>query len=138
MIEGLKLRIPSSELKEHCLARAQYHRDKADEKEKQLPELDKTATDMEAAIAKAVEVTTGAMNFAPENVARMSKSGASYNFDPAAAVRDVKDAVTSLKTDVRNHRNKALALEFIGNHLFVDDYNLSQQDLVSLEILNRY
>lgn len=48
---------------------------------------------------------------------------------------DPDDAIDALTNDIVNHRNKALAFDFFADHLHTEDYNLSEQDLVRLEIL---
>lgn len=39
MIEGLKIRVTSAELQQHFKDRAAYHRQRADDKEKAMPDL---------------------------------------------------------------------------------------------------
>lgn len=129
MIEGLKLNIPSKELAELIKARAAYHRGRADLKEKeQLPMLRATLPDLE----KAMAVVQGHGQH-PQRLSNMSK-GSSYNMDENPVDRLQKD-IESLELDIRNHRNKALAFEFIAGHLFDDVYSLTETDLNRLEIL---
>jgi hypothetical protein len=122
MIEGFKLKITSSELKTHCSERALYHKQRADDKEQELPGL-------KEALAK-VEAVTGA-NLDPKNLAHMNKSAASYRMD-------VDEPVEALESDIKDHRNKALVFAFFSEHLFAEDYTLQEADLIRLEILKRW
>lgn len=117
MIEGLKIRVTSGELRTHLLARSVHHRQRADEKEAGIPEL-KSALET---------VTKNSLN--PPSVGAMNKMAtSSYHLDP-------DDAISQVETDIRNHRNSALAFEFFADHLFDEDYTLSEADLRRLEIL---
>lgn len=117
MIEGLKIRVTSKELNAHMTARADYHATRADTKEHELP-----------GIKDAMAKLKSGLN--PEAVAVMNKTGMSsgYNLDPEGTVE-------ALERDIRDHRNKALAFRYLGDHLFDEDYNLSEADLKRLEIL---
>lgn len=109
MIEGLKIRVPSQELATHLRNRAAYHRERADTKDAAMPKL------IEAKEA------LGKLQANPSGVAEMNKfSNSSYK---------------SLSADIRNHRNKALSMEYLADHLFDDDYTLTEADLARLEIL---
>lgn len=116
MIVGLKFRLTSKELAEHCTGRASYHRRKADEKSAELPGL-KEAMERIKASAPA------------KDVSHMSKGG--YLLDPSSAV-------DNLESDIRDHRNKALVFDFFAEHFFDEDYDLKEDDLVRLEILKRF
>lgn len=116
MIEGFRLKVTSGELKAQCAARAEYHEGRAKIKETELPKL-------KDAMA-AIQVATGQ----PRSVTQMSKGG--YH-------SDVEDPVRDLGQDIRDHRNKALVFRFFSEHLFDEDYNLKEDDLVRLEILKR-
>jgi phage tail tube protein FII len=115
MIDGFKLRISSAELKQHCKARAAYHSRRAEEKQVSLPELKRTMETIKGA-GMALSVAT------------MNKGGYSL---------DANDAVESLEKDINDHRNKAEVFNFYADHLFDDDYNLGDGDLIRLEILKR-
>lgn len=118
MIEGLKLKVPCSELKSHCEQRAEHHAGRADTKEAELPKL-REAID---AIKTHAEATT---------VGQMTKSvitSKAYHMD---------DPVGDLEKDIADHRNKALVFTFFSTHLFDDDYTLTESDLQRLEILKR-
>lgn len=118
MIEGLKIRVPSTELATHLRDRAKYHRERADTKDAAMPKL------IEAKEA------LGKLQTNPDSLAVMSKfsNSASYNMNPDDAIRD-------LESDIRTHRNKALSMEYLADHLFDEDYTLTEADLVRLEIL---
>ena len=117
MVEGFKLRIDSTELADHCLARAAHHHERA-----------------EAKIARLEEARTLAAALAPEmsaaNVATMTKTGNYYQADP-------RQLCENLETDIREHNNKAATFQFFAAHLFNDTYTLSESDLQRLEILKR-
>lgn len=112
MIEGLKIRMSSSELKSHCQARANYHATRAQEKAEHLPE-----------IKKSLESIRG--HASPTNVANMVKSGYHLADDP----------VKELERDITEHQNKSLVFTFFSEHLFDEDYTLKEDDLIRLEIL---
>lgn len=118
MIEGLKLRVPSAELREHCVARAAYHCERADVKAKELP-----------ALKDAMEAIKAGGGKAAETIARMSKGGYNFNAD---------SPVDSLEQDIRDHKNRALVFQFYADHLFEEDYTLEKDDLVRLEILKNW
>lgn len=117
-VQGLKIRMMSNELKEHLIARADYHATRKDEKEAQLPAI-------EAAVA-AIKLQT------PATVQQFNKGGTSnsYRFDG-------DDTLEQLKGDILTHNNKALAFRFIAEHLFEETYCLDGTDLVRLEILKQ-
>lgn len=119
MIEGFKLRVTATELRDHCTSRADYHEGRADQKEGELPGL-------KEALAK-VEAVTGA-NISLPDLAHMTKSRATY-------AMDVDQPVEQLERDIRDHRNKSLVFRFFASHLFDEDYTLSESDLTRLEIL---
>jgi len=118
MISGLKLKVTSKELRQHCLDRAGYHARRGNEKEAELPSL-----------KEAVDRIKGAGGgLTPDSLARMSKGG--YHLDPDSPVE-------SLENDIRDHRNKSLVFCFFAEHLFDEDYTLEESDLVRLEVLKR-
>ena len=114
MIEGLKLKVTSAELKTHCSSRSSYHSTRANEKADKLPE-----------IRKSLETIRGS---AATTMSMMSKGG--YHLDPDDPVKD-------LERDIEDHRNKSLVFGFFAEHLFDEDYTLREDDLVRLEILKR-
>ena len=117
LIEGLRIRVTSEELATHLRARADYHSERAEQKQQELP-----------ALRASVDAIMSSPN--AENVARMSgKSG--YNFNP-------HDAVENLERDIRDHRNKALAFRYFADHLFTQDYDLGEEDLQRIEILKSF
>jgi hypothetical protein len=113
MIDGFRLRFTAQELASHLTDRAQYHRGREADKAGQLPKL-KEAMDQIKAVGEA------------KNVATMSKGG--YHSE---------DPVADLERDIRDHHNKALVFDLFAVHLFEDDYNLKEDDLIRLEILRR-
>lgn len=117
MIEGFRLKVTSVELAKHCLSRALYHRRRAEEKSKELPGLKEAIGRIKSAEA--------AMR--PGDVATMSK-GSNIGYR-------VGDPVGDLERDIRDHSNKALVFDFFSDHLFDEDYDLGEEDLVRLEIL---
>ena len=119
MISGLRLKLTSAEISAHCKARAQYHVERAEEKQASLSEL----REMHAKLLK---------NYEPSDVAKMSK------FGNVSTADQVEVMIGNMDDAIRNHRNKALALSFIGDHLYSEDYDLTEADLVRLEILGRY
>lgn len=115
MIQGLRLKVTSPELKTHCQARAAYHEGRAKTKEAELPKL-----------KEAMEHIRGATTGLPSSVTHMNKGG--YNLDP-------NQAVTDLENDVREHKNKAMVFAYFAEHLFAEDYDLQEADLRRLEIV---
>lgn len=112
MIEGFKLKVPASELKSHCESRAAHHAKRADDKETSLPHL-KTSFD-------AIKGTSPS--------GQQSITSNSYHLE---------DPVKQLEADIRDHRNKSSVFTFFSEHLFDDDYTLTESDLQRLEILKR-
>lgn len=119
MIVGLRLKFTPEELGKHMKARAAYHRKRAEEK---LPELEK-AKEIRAALQ---------VNIDPEDVDKMSKG-----FSNRGNHSNADDLVTSLEDSIKTHRNKALTFDMFADHLFGEDYDLSESDLVRLEFLER-
>lgn len=115
MIEGLKLRVTSEELRDHCCQRALHHRSRASSKEAELPTLRESLEKLKPEMA-AMALT------------HMNKSSSNYHADP-------EELLENLERDIRDHRNKALVFEFFAAHLFEEDYTLQENDLVRLEIL---
>lgn len=116
MIKGLQFRITSKELNEHLVARAGYHRERADSKEAELPQLKETLSK--------IKNTKPALHIS-------GKSAANYQMDPDSPIEE-------LETDIRNHRNSALSFDFMAQHLFEEDYDLNESDFIRLELLRRY
>lgn len=118
MIEGLKIKVTSAELKDHLIKRSGYHKERGRQKESELPGL-----------REAFEKIKAGGGLAAGTLSHMSKGG--YRSDP-------QDAVESLETDIRDHFNKSLVFLFFAEHLFDEDYVLKEDDLFRLEILKRY
>lgn len=114
MIEGFKLKISSNELREHCDGRAQYHTDRATEYTRELP---KVRESMEALQKYGLATTITQMH---------GKSG-SYDIDP----------VEDMEKKIQDHGNRSLVFNFFAHHLFDEDYNLKEEDLIRLEVLKR-
>ena len=118
MIEGFKLKVTCAELRKHLVGRAAYHRQRATEKEGELPNL-RTALD---------NIKRQGVTVVTESIASMGKGG--YNLD-------TEDPIKKLEQDIQDHRNKSLVFFFFSEHLFDEDYTLVESDLVRLEILKR-
>lgn len=114
MITGFCLRLTSAELQKHCSGRANYHAQREREYAKELPK-----------VKESVEQLKKAGSSSP-TVSYMSKGG-SYDVD---IVKDMEEKI-------RDHHNKSLVFEFFASHLFEEDYNLQENDLIRLEILKR-
>ena len=112
MIEGFRLKITSAELKKHCTERGAYHRDRALEYQKEMPK-----------IRESIEALQS--HGLATSVARMSKG--SFETDP----------IEDMENKIRDHGNKALVFQFFADHLFDEDYNLKEEDLIRLEVLKR-
>lgn len=115
MIEGLKIRVTAEELACHLKNRAAYHRTRADKKEAELPALKSAADKVKA-------------DLQPASLTHMNKGTSSYS-------ADVDNLVEQMESDIRTHRNKALAFDYFAGHLFAEDYTLQENDLKRLEIL---
>jgi len=113
MIEGLKFKLTGAELKKHCYDRRDYHMQRANDKDKELPALEDAIERIKA---------TGSTN--PELLASMSKTYHMTHEDPVGA----------LQKDIKEHKNKALLFNFYAEHFFDDIYSVEPSDLVALEI----
>lgn len=131
MIKGLRYKLTSGELRLHFKGRADYHSKRADAKEAEVPSLRDQIPQLKETLEKVTKFQPS-----PE-LTHMNKSMASYHLDPESAVDSLEKALEQLERDVRDHRNKATAFSFLADHLFEEDYDLEQSDLVSLEILKR-
>lgn len=116
MIDGLRLRVPSVELVEHCRGRAAYHAGRADLKREQLEKM--------RPLVESLKVDPQAA----QHLSNISKLN--YRANP-------EDALEALESDIRDHHNKSLFFTFVSGHLFDEDYNLKEDDLVRLEMLKR-
>lgn len=50
---------------------------------------------------------------------------------------DPDEPVKELEQDIRHHRNSAVSFLYMAEHLFEEDYDLDENDLIRLEILRR-
>jgi len=112
MIKGLRLKITSKELKDHCLERAKYHVSRAD---KSRQEKKKALQDLREALEKVK---------------------GQKHLEMATAVL-LHGQIESLERDIREHNNKVLVFRYYAEHLFDEDYDLEESDLVKLEIFKR-
>lgn len=119
MTEGLKFKVPSSELKSHLQSRAKHHADRATEKEGELPGLREALSKISGAVATANRPNPGS------NV-----SNSRYSLDP-------DDPIEKLQNDIRDHRSKSFMFGFFASHLFNDNYTLKEEDLSRLEMFRR-
>jgi len=115
-VVGLKVRMATTELAVHLRTRSEHHKQRANEKESQLPKLREAADAIRPKHAA--------------NVSNFGKGASAYAFDGDSAVEQVE-------RDIADHRNKSVAFAFLSEHLFGQDYCLDQNDLISLEILKR-
>lgn len=118
LIEGFKLVMTSEELKEHCLARAKYHRERAEKKQKDLPELKQVMESLKGH-GKTLQLATSVQNFS---------KGGGYHLD-------TDEPVESLEKDIIDHNNQAVAFEWFANHLAKQDYLMDEAALRRLQIL---
>lgn len=116
LVPGLKVRVTSKELAEHCKKRSEYHATREKEKTALLPDAKK--------IAESIKSTAAATS-----VSNFSKGG-TYSFDADGNVE-------RLENDIKDHHNKSIMFAWYAEHLFEADYCLEGSDLVSLEILKR-
>lgn len=118
MIQGFRLKFTSDELKTHLRDRVDHHEGRAITKESELPALRSAAEKLKVSI---------------EAPARASdKFGSSNGSGP-----DVNSAIENLEDQVRDHRNKAAVFRLFADHLFAEDYDLTENDLFRLEFLKR-
>ncbi len=120
MIQGLKFKFTSSELKQHMVDRALHHTGRADAKAAELPALREVAEKLKAGKTEAPTEAAGKM------------SNAMFG-----GAGDVESAIDTIEREVREHRNKAVAFRLFAEHLFAEDYDLGEADLVRLELLGR-
>ena len=119
MIEGIKICVTSAELNHLMTDRADYHEQRANQKEAEIPKLE--------------EAWEAIQRVAPNpSVAMMSGKGSYSN-----SSSNLGDQIESIKTDIVSHRNKTILFRFLASHLFDDNYCLKEEDLVRLEIAKR-
>lgn len=116
MISGLRLRVTSAELKLHCQFRAQYHKARAEEKRDQLSKMRPLVEALKTDPLAAVQFSNIQKN--------------NYRANP-------EDTLDALEEDIREHHNKYLLFVFYSEHLFEEDYDLKDDDLIRLEMLKR-
>lgn len=98
------------ELRDHCHRRANYHRDRADAKEAELPKL---------------RASLSVVNAAP-----------TPEFANSVSRIDATRAVEHVQAEINNHRAMARRFDFFALHLFAPAvYSLTRCDLDSLEML---
>jgi hypothetical protein len=114
MIEGFRLRIGTVELQEHCIGRSKFHSDRAAEYTRELP---KVKESMEALQKHGIATA----------ITQMHGKGGSFDIDP----------VEDMENKIQDHGNRSLVFEFFSKHLFPEDYNLKEEDLIRLEVLKR-
>lgn len=116
MIDGFKLKITSRELQDHCVGRSKFHMERAVEYARELPKFKESMEALEKhGIATAITKMYG-------------KGGSSsYDIDP----------VEDMEKNIQDHGNKSLVFSFFAQHLFDEDYNLKEDDLIRLEVLKR-
>ena len=120
MIQGFHLRFTSEELRQHMVDRAAHHVARAIIKESEIPSLREVQDKIKAGTS------------APEKAAGMGKFSNS-----TVGTSDVQQAIESLESEVRDHRNKSIVFKLFAEHLYAEDYDLQEADLVRLEILKR-
>jgi predicted nucleic acid-binding Zn-ribbon protein len=120
MIQGFHLKVPHTTLQELLGHRVGYHRRRADEKAKELPKLREAAEAIRRTGVTPDEHT----------IANINKMSNQYQ-------ANLDSQIEALERDIRNHRDKAAALEFYAKHLYQDDYDLCEADLVRLELVPR-
>jgi len=117
IVHGLLFHYSTAELAEQMRGRADYHDERAKQKEAALPEL-----------KSAVETVKANAEAAINDVTKMSKFS-NYHFDAG-------DQVEALENDIRDHKNKALVFRTLAAHLVPDaTYELDEGSLRRLEIL---
>lgn len=109
---GLKMKLSSEEIRGQCLDRAQYHRKRAEEKGKELPELKRILDAIRGGKATVADMTIVS----------------NYRTQP-------EDIVERLEDDIKEHLQKAAFHEFLAKHLFESVYTLDENDVRKLEFL---
>lgn len=113
LVEGLKFRVESTELADLMKKRADYHEQRANHKQEELPKLKASLE----ALAVAPAVTS------------VSNKMSGYNTNP-------QDVVDNVEADIKNHRNKVQSLRFLADHVVPNvAYILTEADLRSLEVI---
>ena len=113
LIDGFKLHIPTEDLARMLKGRVKYHLERAQQKEKELPELE--------AILKRTQPTK-----AQERAAKFSNYTTNVYHDP----------VTSLKQEIRAHKVKAARFDFYSRHLAAGVYVLESRTAMELELVD--
>ena len=130
MIDGFKVSIDHDELKAHLIARAEHHRQRAREKEAELPNL-------QAALEKIknVPIVDPAQVVSAANTAWLNETGGGAMFGYRLNVDDV---LRTLQNDIKGHRDKAATFAFFADHLHFEDYYfLYESELLRLEFIRR-
>lgn len=127
MIEGLKLKLTASELKNHFQKRVTHHKGRADEKEGLLPTLRDALQKIKGAKdLHEVECGQKAQSWLDETIGGSLNSG--YRIDSQSILEN-------LQKDIKSHRNKMGKFAFLATHLFEEDYTLTEADLIKLEFI---
>lgn len=114
MINGFKLKIEASELRNLLVERVNYHRARAEQKQSELPQL-KDAWER-------LKINN------TENNNKFNNSTTAYHLS--------EDPTEQLEQDIKNHKQKANTFEFFANHLFMEEtYTLDDGELRKLEIV---
>jgi hypothetical protein len=110
MIDGMKVHIKTEELAKLLRERAGYHTKRALQKGKEIPQLQRSMK---------------ALDRAPKGHV-VSNSTRGYGVDP----------VEELESQIRSHKKKATALNFLATHLAKGEtYALTEAELRQLELL---
>ncbi len=108
----LEFVIPSSRMAKMLAERADYHEQRAKEKEDHLPAL-------KEAITKAVEGKAPAPTFSNKT---------QYNFDPTAPIEE-------MERDIKTHKAKAGSFRLLSESVTGNDYRLSIAEMKEIELI---
>lgn len=112
MIEGLKIDVPSTELKEHLAARASHHGER-----------------VAFYLGQAKHLSQGLKDLDLEDESEAQAYSNSGQRDP----RD------SMRQSAKSHQDRQMFFQFMADHLVPGEvYRLTEADIIKLEFASRY
>ncbi len=122
MIDGLKFRMTRDELAIHLRERAKYHELRATAKRDELltlrANLEKVTVDVQ---------TLGG---------KRPSTNVSGGFNPDYLIQEHRRLVEEHERTMVEHLARVDKFRFIANHLFNDDYSLTESDIPRLELVS--
>jgi hypothetical protein len=131
MPEGLKLKVSSTELREHLAARSRHHSQRAVDKQLEFPKLREALERIKSALADTPIISEGGQSWLNElNGGAMVSNKAAFSYQ-----LDEKQVIASLERDIKNHDNQFRMFDFFSKHLYGEDYTFTESELRNLEFI---